>query len=162
MPETLFIRTIREVPYVPHGFEGKVSAVCRSKKDCEDLVHFFGGDPSFCPFLPVLLWIPGAPQQIAGWGLAPAAEMRDQAVAVWELITARMDRTGKPVDFDALREKHGLMRAEDVDAATREALWERIKRHKANPVTDPPRIPHYVLPNERSLHFVSNQDWRPK
>lgn len=141
-------------------YEGKVSAVCRSKDECADLVHWFG-DEDFCPFLPVFLAIPGAPQIIAGLGLSTASELRDQAVAVWEIITNRLDKKGTTADFDELREKHGLMRREDVDAAVREAMRDRIKKHRANPITDPPRIPHYVYVNARTTHTVADPStWR--
>lgn len=124
----------------------KFSAVCRSLVDCADLVHKFRGQdfyPAYGPYLPVLLLIPGAPQQIAGWGLSTIEEIRDQSVAVWELITERLAKTGSSFDFDSAREKHGLMRREEVDAAMREAFAENIRKHKANPVTNPPRQMDY-------------------
>jgi len=145
---------------IPKGLNTKYSAVCRSLMDCADLVHKFRGIdfyPAYGPYLPVLLLIPGAPQQIAGWGLSEVEEIRDQAVAVWELITERLAKTGSTFDFDTAREKHGLMRRENVDAAIREAMVDRIRRHKANPVTDPPREPNYVRPNERTT-FAQPQD----
>ena len=141
------------VPVELRALKGKVSAVCRSKQECADLVHWFG-DPEFAPFNPILLLIPGAPQQIAGMGYAPAAELRDQAVAVWEIISERVEKKGRPVDFDDLRERNRLMRKEDVDTAMREALWDRIQRHKASPRTDPPRQPRHVRFNEKTVHPV--------
>lgn len=141
---------------VPPGLKGKVSAVCRSEKDCADLVHWFG-DPNFCPFLPILLLIPGAPGQLAGLGLATAAELRDEAVARWQLMTRRLERIGRIVDFDTLREKHGLMRKEDVEPAFREALVERIRKHRRNPRTDPPRQPLYPRVNGRTIHAVGEK-----
>lgn len=145
---------------IPKGLNTQYSAVCRSLMDCADLVHKFRGIdfyPAYGPYLPVLLLIPGAPQQIAGWGLSEVEEIRDQAVAVWELITERLAKKGTTFDFDSAREKHGLMRREDVDAAIREAMRDRIKKHKASPVTDPPREPNYVRPNERTV-FAQTQD----
>ena len=128
---------------VPQAYVGKCSAVCRSAQDCEDLVKHFGS-PDFAPYLPVLLLIPGAPTVplIAGQGYATAAELRDDAVVTWHRWT---ERGGHVFDFDALREKHGLMRRENFDAAVRDAMERRIARHKANPVTDPFRQP--VRPN---------------
>ena len=132
---------------VPHGLRGKVSAVCRSLKDCEDLVAWFG-DGNFCPFQPVLLLIPGNPSPIAivGDGYATAAELRDCAVDQWEITTERIAKTGRNFDFDEARERAGLPRAEDFDTLYREAMWARIQKHKASPVTDPFRQPDY--PNE--------------
>lgn len=139
---------------VPRGLNTKYSAVCRSLLDCADLVHKFRGIdfyPAYGPYQPVLLLIPGAPQQIAGWGLSSVEEIRDQAVAVWELITERLAKTGSTFDFDAAREKHGLMRREDVDAAIRQAMQDRINDHKANPVTNPPREPNHVRVNGKTV-----------
>ena len=140
---------------VPVGMRNQYSAVCRSKAECEDLVRWFG-DEDFCPFLPVLLLIPGALQQISGMGEATASEIRDQAVAVWEIITERMQKRGRPVDFDDLRDRAGLMRRENVDAAMREAMYDRIRRHKANPITDPARVPHYVRVNEKTVFAMGD------
>ncbi len=139
-------------------YKGRVSAVCRSKQEAADLVHWFG-HPDFMPELPILLCIPGGWGQMAGWGLATAAELRDECVARWELQEARI--AGGGFDFDTAREKAGLMRREDVDAATREAFMDRIRRHKASSVTDPAREPLYVRPNERTTHTVADPSaWR--
>lgn len=139
---------------VPFAFHGKVSAVCHSLTECEDLAKWFGHD-DFCPFLPILILIPGVPiQQLAGWALAPAAELRDMAIAIWAIQTKRMAKSGRIVDFDALREKHGLMRREDIGPAMSEALSERIRRHKANPITDPPRERRYPRINGKVVFGI--------
>lgn len=138
---------------LPGALKGKVSAICRSEQDCANLVRWFG-DPNFCPFLPILLLIPGAPGQLVGMGLATVAELQDEAVARWQLMTRRLEKTGRVVDFDALREKHGFMPSEKVEAAFREALLERIRKHRANPRTDPPRQPLHVRVNEKTVHSV--------
>ncbi len=142
------------------NYRDRVSAVCRSKQECADLVHWFG-DADFCPFMPVLIYVSGSPQMIDGMGLAPAAELRDMAVAIWDIITERLAKTGRTFDFDSAREKAGLMRKEDVDAAMREAFRDRVRRHKANPITDPPRQPHYVRVAGKTLHTVADpKGWR--
>ena len=160
MIETIAAPAEREIDWstIPAQFRplhGKLSAVCRSKEECADLVHWWGLGPEYCPFKPVLLLVPGAPQQIAGLGQATAAEIRDQAVAVWELIAEDMSKRGRPVDFDDLRERASLRRKEDVDTDMREGFWDRIQRHKAAPRTDPPRQPHYVRVNEKTVHPIS-------
>ncbi len=138
---------------VPEAFHKKLSAVCRTAEECDGLVRWFG-DASFCPQLPVMVIVPGAdaPTLIPGDGYAPAAELRDCAVYAWHTMTERLAKGGKVFDFDALRERRGLMRREDVDAATRNAMMDRITRHKANPVTDPSRQPVYPNPTNRTLH----------
>lgn len=141
---------------VPEAFVGKCSAVCRTALECEDLVRHFGS-PDFCPFQPVLILLPGAdaPIAIAGMGYATAAELRDCAVVTWHEKTEKLADGGKLLDFDALREKHGLLRREEVDAATREALLERIAKHKANPISDPQRVPERLNPTNKTKFAIS-------
>lgn len=136
---------------VPASYVGKCSAVCRTAQDCEDLVRYFGS-PDFCPYLPVLLMVPGAPSPtaIAGLGYATAAELRDDAVVTWHRQSAKFAK-GEPIfDFDTLREKHGLMPRDQVDNATRDAMRRRVQEHKANPVSDPPRKPKRANPLSRT------------
>jgi hypothetical protein len=46
-------------------------------------------------------------------------------------------------------------------AAVREAMLERIKKHKASPVTDPFRQMIYPKVNGRTLHKTpESQDWK--
>ncbi len=146
---------------VPDRFYRKVSAVCRNPGDCEDLVRWFG-DADFCPYLPIFLMIPGTEGvMLIGMGYATAAELRDDAVNIWGKYTARLAKTGSLMDFDALREKHGDMRKENVAAEMAEAFRERIRKHKANPITDPAREPQYVRVNEKTV-FAQTQstEWK--
>ncbi len=135
---------------VPAQLKGRCSAVCHSLQECLDLVNWFG-DAEFCPYLPVLLLVPGAQTApaINGLGIAPAAEIRDIAVAYWEQTEEDVRLKRSFVDFDEAREKRGLMRREDVDAAVRQAMRDRVARHKANPITDPARQPIYPNPTGR-------------
>lgn len=156
MPEIL-IRAAKRIPPLDwRGIPAAIrndgaSAICRTKQECQELVKWFG-DADFCPFPPVLIVLPsGDIIRLAGQGCAPAAELRDNAVYIWELKTERLEKTGTLVDFDELREKGGLMRRENVDAAIREALWERTKMHKASPRTDPPRQFDYPRLNNRTV-----------
>jgi hypothetical protein len=138
---------------VPASFKGKLSAVCRTAAECNELVRWFGS-ADFCPVLPIMVMVPGAPTPtlIPGAGYATAAELRDCAVAVWYQQTERLTATGGLADFDALRERRGLMRREEVDPAVREAMLRRIAQHKANPITDPPRQPVYQNPTNRVVY----------
>ena len=137
----------------------KVSAVCRSMADCSDLVHWFGNRPDFCPTLPVLLLIPGAITQISGLGYSTAAELRDCACEVWGVKTG--GDAHKRFDNDELRERFGLARKEDVAAFTQEAFADRVRRHKASPITDPWKQFQYPNPTERTLHKApDSQDWK--
>ena len=152
----LVIKTKRFVPFidwfgVPSRFVGKVSAVCRTLAECQELVKWFG-DPTFCPMQPILVHAPNGWVIIPGFGYAPASELADCAVVAWHQ---------QPKDFDSLRERNGLMRREDVDAATRDALERRVAAHKPSPVTAPPRQPIYPNPTDRTLHSVpDSQEWK--
>ncbi len=151
-------RRIGEIDWkgVPLKYYNRVSAVCRSLQDCTDLVRWFGAE-NFCPFLPILLLIPGHPTLLVGAGYAPASELRDDAENLWGKYTERLRTKGSIVNFDELREKSGLMRHADVKEATAEAFWERIKAHRASPVTDPPRQPLYPRVNNRTLFPVGDK-----
>lgn len=141
------------------AYKGTLAAVCRTKQDCADLVHWFG-DEDFCPVHPILMCVPGAWGSLAGMGLASAAELRDEAVARWELQEVKL-RLGILFDFDTAREKAGLMRREEVDAKAKEALMDYIRHKRANPITDPVRQFHYDLPGNRTLHKVAaDQSWK--
>jgi hypothetical protein len=152
------IQTAKHVPPidwtgVPEQFVGKCSAVCRTVNECYELAAWFG-DYNFCPYLPVMVIVPGAPAPtlIAGLGYATASELRDCAVVAWHQQTDQITKTGGIIDFDTAREKQGLMRREDVDTAVRDALEARIAKHKANPISDPARQPTYPNPNGRTRH----------
>lgn len=137
---------------VPASYRGKLSAVCRTVEECDGLVRWFGS-ANFCPLLPVMVIVPGshAPTLIAGFGYAPAAELRDCALVTWQNQTEQIALTGGIFDFDARRERAGLMRREEVDPAVRAAMQRRIDHHKANPVTDPFRQPVYPNPTNRKV-----------
>ena len=145
---------------VPARYVGKASAVCRTLAECADLVKWFG-DETFCPYLPVLIKAPGGWTAIAGMGYADAAELRDCAVTLWGRQTEAIASHGGIMDFDALREKHGLMRREDVKAAMSDALTRRIAAHRASPVTDPFRQPQYVRVNGKTVHTVKKIEEQP-
>ncbi|KKM16941.1 hypothetical protein LCGC14_1680790 [marine sediment metagenome] len=153
---TAAIQTARAVPPidyagVPDQFHGKLAAVCRTSEECGDLVRWFGS-ADFCPQLPIMVIVPGAdsPTLIPGMGYATAAELQDCAIVTWYDQTEKIGKTGHVLDFDALRERRGLMRREEVDAAVREAMLDRIARHKANPVSDPPRQPQFPNPTNKT------------
>ena len=95
-----------------------------------------------------------APTLIAGMGYASAAELQDCAVVTWEEQTTKF-AAGKPLlDYDAARERRGLMPREEVDAATRDALLRRVAAHMANPITDPFRQPTYPNPTNKTKFAV--------
>lgn len=141
------------------GMKERISAVCRSMADCNALVEFFDNQPNFCPDLPVLLLLPAGHKLVSGLGYATAAELRDCCIEVWG--TYERADAGKRFDNDELRERFGMARKEDVAAMTQEAFADRIRRHKANPITDPWKQFQYPNPTERTLHSVADdQSWK--
>ncbi len=137
---------------VPPQFHGKLSAVCRTAEECSELVRRFGS-ADFCPNLPIMVMVPGAdaPTLIPGMGFATAAELQDCAIVTWHVQSEKIASRGHVLDFDELRERRGLMRREEVDSAVREAMLARISRHKANPISDPPRQPQFPNPTNKTL-----------
>ncbi len=138
----------------------EISAVCRSMAECQDLVAWFGNEPNFCPDLPVLLMIPGYPPvAVAGLGYSTAAELRDCCVEAWGVKTGA--DAWKRFETGEMRERMGLARKEDVPDMVREAFANRVKRHKASPVTDPVQQFKYPNPTRRTLHKVADdQTWK--
>ena len=163
MTEILVKRATQPINWtdVPVQYIGKASAVCRTLRDCEELIKWFG-DAEFCPYLPVLVNAAFGWVAIAGLGYASAAELQDDAIHVW-MNQAEKKAQGKRIfDFDELRERNGLMRKENVTQALGEAIERRQNQHKANPRTDPFRQPWYPNPTERVLFGVdgTRDAWR--
>ena len=102
--------------------------------------------------------LPGNPTLVSGLGLSTVAELRDCCVEVWGVKTSR--EAHKRFNNDELRERFGMARKEDVQEMVREAHWERAKRHKASPVTDPSKQFKYPNPNKRTLHKVADPTWK--
>lgn len=142
---------------VPLRYVGRASAICRTLAECSELVRWFG-DATFMPYLPVLVKAPAGWTAITGWGCADAAELQDCAIALWTRQADKLAAMGSLMDFDDLRERHGLMRKEEVAAAMSEALTQRIASHKANPVTDPFRQPAYPRFRGKTVHTVAKPE----
>jgi len=160
---TVAIHTAKRVPPidysgVPLNFHGKLSAVCRTAQECSELVRWFGS-PEFCPDLPVMVMVPGtdAPVLIAGMSYASAAELQDCAIVTWFDHLDKLAKRGHVLDYDALREEHGLLPREQVDGATRQALRDRVARHRANPISDPPRQPEPAQPATKTSFAVGKK-----
>lgn len=112
----------------PAQMRGQLSAVVRSREDAANLAYFLGGR-GIRPDRPVMVETKRGRVIVEGLGQATAAELEDLAVSA-------LERPAGP-DFDHLREKNGLMRREEVDAAVRNALLDKVAKHKANHRTDP-------------------------
>lgn len=112
----------------PAQMRGQLSAVVRNREDAQNLAYRLGGR-GIRPDRPVMVETPRGRVIVEGLGQATAAELEDMAVSA-------LEKKSGP-DFDHLREKNGLMRREEVDAAVRNALLDKVAKHKANHRTDP-------------------------
>lgn len=129
---------------VPGNLKGYVSACCASLEDCHNLVKWWGLGKNYMPTLPVLLVYPEfrTVAFIAGEGYCTAAELEDNAITAYGRALEKFKKNdGMLVNSDEMREKFGLVERSQVSTAISEALDDRIKRHQASPVTDPPREP---------------------
>lgn len=112
-------------------------------EEASDLAHRLGGRAVRPQGEVILRGADGrTPVIIPALGACEAAELEEIAIGVYEEQEKRL-REGRPlVDFDELRARDGLPPREEFDPLFRQALRERIARHRANPVTDPGRNPH--------------------
>lgn len=111
-------------------------------KEAHDLAYRLGGR-AVMPMREIVLIGPDGrtPIVIPGLGVTEAAELEDLALEIYERKEQRL-REGKPlVDFDALREEAGLPSRQEFDPLFRQALRDRIAKHRASPRTDPARVP---------------------
>ena len=124
-PEDLLV-PIARIVHVPRGF---------SLSDVADLPARLGGRAKK-PKAPVGLVDPsGMPIFLVGMGETEAAELQEMA---YDVIERRSKRPWQGIDRDHPKYRHRLVPYKNFSDAFKEALQERIKRHKANPVTDPP------------------------
>lgn len=129
-------------PQIPMSMQGLVSGHVRGMADAQEIGHAFGRTRT--PKLPLMVSGPDSrvPILVVGDGVTEAAELEDLAQEAIADQEERVKANSRGYDFDGAREKAGMVRREDFQQAMHDALEERIARHKANPVTDPPRQPY--------------------
>lgn len=123
-PEDLLVPIGRVLHVIPRG---------TTIKDIDELPYRMGGRAATPKEAIMLRAADGTPTFIPGGGVTEAAELQDIAYKVHEKNQQRRL-------FN--REELGLV--SDFDSAFREALQDRIRQHKANPVTDPARTPGWA------------------
>lgn len=122
---------------VPVGRVLHVTSPGTTMRDIEAMPYQMGGR-AVKPKRAVMMRAPdGVPVFIPGMGAMEAAEIQDLAYAVREKNLRRCAR-GEPL---VNREALGLVPQGQFGAAFGQALEERIHQHKANPRSDPARMP---------------------
>ena len=76
-------------------------------------------------------------------GVTEMAEIAEVAHRALERRENQIAATGQAFDFEAARHRAGMPSASSFDANLRNAITDRIAKHHANPVSDPPRQPEY-------------------
>lgn len=127
-----------------------------------DLSYRLGGRASKPVREVVLIGADGrTPVVIPGAGVTEAAELEEIALEVYERQVKKL-RAGRPlVDFDAMREREGRPLRAEFDPLFRQALRDRIARHRARPRTDPERVPippRGLFPAANSQEVASDDD----
>jgi hypothetical protein len=134
-------RLVMNAGAVPLSMRGKVDGIVRNAADAREIGAAFGR--SYRPKKPIMVVGPDARTVIlvVGDGTAEAAELEDLAQMALARQEERVRRHGRGIDIDALREKHGEMRREDVDAAARNAFADHARKRQQNQRTMPGRRP---------------------
>ncbi len=90
--------------------------------------------------------------------------MRDSCREVWATKSALQAKRGSHWDFDDLREQAGEMPREKVAEMAAYAFWDRVRRHRASPVTDPFRQFNYPRIRGRTQfsQLPDNSAWKGK
>ena len=120
---------------VPFDMKGRVSGIAKGMRQAEDFAHAIGRDAK--PSRPLMVYGPdnGIPIMVIGDGVTEAAEMQDLAMEAIGRQEEQVRKNGRGFNFDEARERAGMVRKEDFDAAFRDALARRIAFLKANSVT---------------------------
>jgi len=119
---------------IPYALQGQLSGVVRSERDAKEIGAAFGR--GYRPSKPVMLIGPDDHTVILIIG-GEAAEIEDIALAKMDQQRRSAEKGQRGFNFAEHRDAIGAPPVEKVDSLFREALQDRIKRHKRNPVTDP-------------------------
>jgi len=122
---------------VPYDLKGDVSGVMRGMEQVSEFAHAIGRAEK--PKKPLMVYGPDnyMPIAIIGDGVTEAAEMQDLALEAIDRQQESVRKYGRGMDFDAARERAGMVRREDFGTAFAEAMAQRVKYLKANSRTDP-------------------------
>ena len=127
---------------LPKKYAGKVVALT-AKSQTADLAEVFGGRAA-TPAQNIVIVGPDGrtPILIAGLGVTEVAELEELAQEAFEKAETKLKKTGTVIPFAEHRERLGKPEAKEFDGLLRQALLDRIKKHKQNPISDPARQPN--------------------
>ena len=116
---------------VPYDLKGDVCGALQ-RKQVEEYAYAMGR--TAMPKKPLLLFGPDEymPILIMGDGVTEAAEIQDLALEALDRQEESIKKNGRGMNFAEARERAGMVRREDFDAAFRDALERNTKRRKAN------------------------------
>jgi hypothetical protein len=152
-------RPVFNPEYIPEGLHGKegILGVITTADEASQVDKILGG-PDARPRGMLIIQVPNYRDEqdrpviiaIVCDDAAPA-EIRDNVVEAWGKAEKRRDSGLGLVDFDEKRERFGLVPRSEFDANIKNALADRIAKHKANPISDPARQP--LLPDTGRKSF---------
>jgi hypothetical protein len=123
---------------VPYDLRGEVVGALSSVKQVTEFAHAVGRTAK--PKKPLMLYGPDQymPIMVIGDGVTEAAEMQDLALEALDRQQESMKRNnGRGMDFDAARERAGMVRREDFGQALHDALERLAQYRKSHQRTDP-------------------------
>ena len=124
---------------IPTTLAGQVQVNMTKHEQIDEAVRLLG--PSAKPSLPILLMDENhrVSTVIMTDGITEMAELAEIAHYAIERREDTLKRTGQAFDFERARHNAGMPSAAKFDENLRNALADRVAKHKANPVSDPPR-----------------------
>ena len=150
-PPDILIPIAKRVPLVlnqwavPLALDGQVSGAVRDVAGAKEIGHAFGR--SRLIEKPLLVETSLGRAVVMTEGVTEAAELEDLALMALE----RQEERAKTDWHAEQRERMGLPPREQFPDMFADALERRIKQHKANPVTDPPRQPRRHNPTNKVM-----------
>lgn len=124
---------------------GKNILIARNEREIKEATYKVGGRAAK-PNVMSVVGPQGHLTIVPGLRVTEAAEMADLMSAALEKQKDNIKKYGKAVPFDLIWEERGMPSQEQFPNALRQAVRDRMARHKANPRTDPAPINHATQP----------------
>jgi hypothetical protein len=159
-PPDLLVPLVQHLPgigLVPTSLGRQVLARASAPEQMSEIVNAMGRGAK--PSRSILLEDPDTESAtiVIADGHTEMAELEDLANETFERNAIRRRKFGSSFDFDGARERAGQPAREKMAAIWHDAIAERIRKHKENPVTDPFRQPYRPPPeNGATKHFFGD------